>query len=136
MSQMHRHGDRECRKAWACRNYINCVDALAAEAVASHCVLIYQHPLSELAKERLSVMRATTDGFKIAQRDLELRGPGEILGTRQTGDLSFRVADLLRDSDLLPAVHKAAELVMRETAEIIEPLSKRWLSGEKDYGKV
>ena len=105
-------------------------------AVASHCVLIYQHPLSDLAKERLSVMRATTDGFKIAQRDLELRGPGEVLGTRQTGDLSFRVADLLRDSDMLPAVHKAAELVMRDHAEIIEPLTQRWLSGERDYGKV
>lgn len=104
-------------------------------SVASFCVLLYQH-LSGLAKERLAVMRETNDGFKIAQRDLELRGPGEVLGTRQTGDLSFYVADLLRDSELLPEVQKAADLLMREHPGMIEPLVKRWLGEKKEYGKV
>ena len=80
----------------------------------SHCILFYQYPLSELAKQRLTVMRGTTDGFTIAERDLELRGPGEVLGTRQTGELSFHVADLIRDNDVLPQVHHAADLIMRE----------------------
>jgi len=105
-------------------------------AVASHCVLLYQYPLSELAKERLSVMRKTVDGFKIAQRDLELRGPGEVLGTKQTGELSFRVADLIRDSEMLPHVYKAAELIMREHKDMISPLANRWLRNKNEYGKV
>jgi ATP-dependent DNA helicase RecG len=105
-------------------------------AVASHCVLLYQYPLSDLAKERLAVMRETTDGFKIAQRDLELRGPGEVLGTKQTGDLSFHVVDLLRDNDLLADVHKAAERIMQSHLEVIDPLLQRWLGKGKDYGKV
>jgi ATP-dependent DNA helicase RecG len=104
--------------------------------VASHCLLLYQQPLSDLAKERLTVMRETTDGFKIAQRDLELRGPGEVLGTRQTGELSFKVADLIRDSEMLPDVHKAAELIMSEYKEAMEPLMQRWLGDGKEYGKV
>lgn len=105
-------------------------------AVASHCVLLYQHPLSELAKARLAVMRETTDGFQIAKRDLELRGPGEVLGTRQTGDLSFRVADLLRDSEMLAEVQKAAGVMMSEHTDMIEPLVKRWLGKGEEYGKV
>lgn len=105
-------------------------------AVASHCVLLYQHPLSELAKERLMVMRNTTDGFKIAQRDLELRGPGEVLGTRQTGALLFRVADLIRDSHILPQVHQAAECIMRDHQDNIKPLMMRWLGDKSEYGKV
>ncbi len=102
----------------------------------SHCVLLYQYPLSKLAKERLSVMRETTDGFKIAQRDLELRGPGEVLGTKQTGDLSFHVADLLRDSELLPTVQKAADLIVAHHTDCIEPLIQRWLANKVDYAKV
>ena len=105
-------------------------------SAASHCVLLYQQPLSRLAKERLSVMRETTDGFKIAQRDLELRGPGEVLGTRQTGDLSFHVADLLRDSELLPKVQKAADQIVTHYKESIEPLIQRWLANKVDYAKV
>lgn len=105
-------------------------------AVASHCVLLYQHPLSDLAKERLTVMRETSNGFNIAQRDLELRGPGEVLGTRQTGELTFRVADLIRDSDILPSVQQAADIIMREHQDVIEPLVKRWLGKGEDYGKV
>jgi ATP-dependent DNA helicase RecG len=105
-------------------------------SVASYCVLLYQHPLSALAKERLAVMRETTDGFVIAQRDLALRGPGEVLGTRQTGELSFRIADLLRDNELLAEVHKAAELIMEQHQTSVEPLVKRWLEGGEVYGKV
>lgn len=105
-------------------------------SVASHCLLLYQHPLSSLARERLAVMRETTDGFRIAQRDLELRGPGEVLGTRQTGELSFRVADLLRDNEMLPQVQQAAEIILRQHPEVIEPLVKRWLGRSEQYGKV
>jgi ATP-dependent DNA helicase RecG len=105
-------------------------------AVASHCVLLYQHPLSDLARERLTVMRETSNGFNIAQRDLELRGPGEVLGTRQTGELTFHVADLIRDSDMLPSVQQAAEIIMREHQDAIEPLVKRWLGQGEEYGKV
>jgi ATP-dependent DNA helicase RecG len=104
--------------------------------VASHCVLLYQFPLSLHAKERLSVMRETCDGFKIAQKDLELRGPGEVLGTRQTGEQSFQVADLIRDSHVLPAVQRGADLIMREYGELIEPLMVRWLGKVREYGKV
>ncbi len=105
-------------------------------SAASHCVLLYQSPLSRLAKERLSVMRETTDGFKIAQRDLELRGPGEVLGTRQTGEHSFRIADLLRDSALLPKVQKAADQILYAHRDSIEPLVERWLAHKIDYAKV
>jgi len=104
--------------------------------VASHCVLLYQPPLSALAKERLTVMRETTDGFHIAQRDLELRGPGEVLGTRQTGDLAFKVADLIRDSEILPIVHEAADFIIKQHDEIIQPLMRRWLEKGEEYGKV
>lgn len=105
-------------------------------SAASHCVLLYQYPLSSLAKERLQVMRESTDGFKIAQRDLELRGPGEVLGTRQTGDFSFRVADLLRDSALLPKVQKAAEMITNQYQECIEPLIQRWMADKIDYARI
>jgi len=105
-------------------------------STASHCVLLYQQPLSKLAKERLQVMRESTDGFRIAQRDLELRGPGEVLGTKQTGDLSFHVADLLRDSELLPKVQKAAEIITTQYQDRIEPLIRRWLADKADYAKV
>ncbi len=105
-------------------------------AVASHCVLMYQSPLSKLAKERLAVMRNTTDGFKIAQRDLELRGPGEVLGTRQTGEMSLRIADLVRDSDLLPIVQQAATILQQEYPDLVNPLIKRWLANKEQYGHV
>lgn len=105
-------------------------------SVASHCLLLYQYPISSVGKERLSVMRETTDGFKIAQRDLELRGPGEVLGTRQTGDLSFRVADLMRDASLLTTIQQTADVIIHQHPEIIEPLIKRWLAKGYEYGKV
>jgi ATP-dependent DNA helicase RecG len=105
-------------------------------AIASHCVLMYQTPLSTLAKERLAVMRQTTDGFKIAERDLQLRGPGEVLGTRQTGDVSLRIADLLRDDDLLPSVEQAADHLIAHHQEAIAPLIQRWLRDSAQYGHV
>ncbi len=105
-------------------------------AVASHCVLMYQAPLSYFAKERLAVMRETTDGFHIAQRDLELRGPGEVLGTRQTGEVALRMADLLRDSELLPQVEHMADQLQQEYPDSIPLLIKRWLGKQQDYGHV
>jgi ATP-dependent DNA helicase RecG len=103
---------------------------------ASTCVLLYRQPLSELARERLSVIRETSDGFEIARRDLELRGPGELLGTRQTGLAQLRVADLLRDADLLPRVQKAAELLLASHPDNIAPLTARWVGGSERFGRV
>ncbi len=98
-------------------------------AAASSCVLMYKPPLSALARERLEVMRATTDGFVIAEKDLELRGPGELLGTRQTGLASFRVADLARDADLLPAVHRAADGLLAADPGLAGRVVARWVGG-------
>ena len=98
-------------------------------AAASSCVLMYKPPLSALARERLEVMRATTDGFVIAEKDLELRGPGELLGTRQTGLASFRVADLARDADLLPAVHRAADALLASDPALAGRVVARWVGG-------
>jgi ATP-dependent DNA helicase RecG len=105
-------------------------------AQASTCVLLYRPPLSQLARERLNVLRETNDGFVVAQKDLELRGPGEVLGTRQTGMLPLRVADLVRDADLLPAVIEISEQLLLTRPESVEPLIRRWIRGEADYAKV
>ena len=90
----------------------------------------------ELARERLKVIRETNDGFEIARRDLELRGPGELLGTRQTGLAQLRVADLMRDADLLPRVHEAAELMLERYPDSIAPLAARWIGSGERYGRV
>jgi ATP-dependent DNA helicase RecG len=103
---------------------------------ASTCVLLWRGPLSSLAKERLAVMRKTNDGFEIARRDLELRGPGELLGTRQTGLLQLKVADLMRDADLLPRVQAAADVMLASHADNIAPLKRRWIGAQTRYGKV
>jgi ATP-dependent DNA helicase RecG len=103
---------------------------------ASSCVLLWHAPLSPLAKERLAVLRATSDGFEVARRDLELRGPGELLGTRQAGLPQLRIADLARDADLLPRVQSAAEMLMRAHADNIAPLKRRWIGASTRYGKV
>jgi ATP-dependent DNA helicase RecG len=103
---------------------------------ASSCLLLYRSPLSMLARQRLSVMRATNDGFEVARRDLELRGPGELLGTRQTGLAQMRVADLLRDADLLPRVQIAAEAMLREWPAHVAPLIRRWVGHAEQYGRV
>ncbi|WP_017463450.1 ATP-dependent DNA helicase RecG [Dyella ginsengisoli] len=102
-------------------------------AVASNCVLLYQPPIGALAQERLQVMRDTNDGFRIAEKDLELRGPGEVLGTRQTGQLAFRIADLTRDAHLLAAVQSVGEVMLREHPQSAERLIERWVGGAARY---
>jgi ATP-dependent DNA helicase RecG len=103
---------------------------------ASTCLLLYRSPLSSLARLRLGVMRDTNDGFEVARRDLELRGPGELLGTRQTGLAQMRVADLLRDADLLPRVQIAAETLLSRWPSRIAPLIRRWVGHAEQYGRV
>jgi ATP-dependent DNA helicase RecG len=103
---------------------------------ASSCVLLYKPPLNSLARERLDVLRSTNDGFKVAEKDLELRGPGEVLGTRQTGVLDLRVADLARDADLLPEVIRVSEVLIERHPERIEPLLARWIRAGVEYAKV
>ena len=105
-------------------------------AQSSSCVLLYRAPLSELARERLAVLRDTNDGFEIARRDLELRGPGELLGTRQTGLAQLRVADLIRDADLLPQVRAAAARLEREQPQACQGLIARWVGAGEQYGRV
>ena len=105
-------------------------------SVDSHCVLLYQTPLSSHAKARIAAMRESTDGFFIAEKDLELRGPGEVLGTRQTGVASFRIADLYRDRVILPKVNELARQIQTEHPELIEPLIKRWLGIREQFAKV
>lgn len=102
----------------------------------SNCVLLYRSPLGQLARERLNAIRDSNDGFAIAQRDLELRGPGELLGTRQTGLAQLRVADLARDAHLLPQVHLAAQLILTDYPDRIEPLAARWIGQDERYGRV
>ena len=105
-------------------------------SAASHCVLLYHPPLSQIGRERLGIMRETSDGFIIAEKDLELRGPGEMLGTRQTGLLQFKVADLMRDADLLPAVRDAAQALLEHWPQHVSPLLERWLRHGQQYGQV
>jgi ATP-dependent DNA helicase RecG len=102
-------------------------------SVASSCVLLYQPPLSQLARERLNVMRETNDGFRIAERDLELRGPGEMLGTRQTGRLEFRIADVQRDAPLLPAVQEIGEAMLARYPDLAERVVARWVGAGARY---
>lgn len=105
-------------------------------SAASHCVLLYHPPLSQIGRERLAIMRETCDGFLIAEKDLELRGPGEMLGTRQTGLLQFKVADLMRDAALLPAVRDAAQQLLAHWPQHAAPLLERWLRHGQQYGQV
>jgi ATP-dependent DNA helicase RecG len=105
-------------------------------AEQSHCVLLYRQPLGQLARNRLGVLRETNDGFVVAQRDLELRGPGELLGTRQTGLPEYRIANLVRDADLMPSVQKAAGIVQREHPDAERAIVTRWLGDTHHYGKV
>ena len=102
----------------------------------SSCVLLYQNPLSRRARDRLAVMRETTDGFEIARHDLEQRGPGEVLGTRQTGLAEMRVADLLRDQDLLPLVEQVATQLFEHWPEHVDPLVRRWIGDAQRYADV
>ena len=102
-------------------------------SAASSCVLLYQPPLSQMARQRLETMRSTSDGFVIAEKDLELRGPGELLGTRQTGLAEFRIADLARDADLLPEVHRIGESLAARAPEVADRLVDRWIGGAARY---
>ena len=102
----------------------------------SSCVLMYRAPLSQLARQRLAVLRKSNDGFEISRKDLELRGPGEVLGTRQTGMLQFRIADLMRDQDLLDKVEQAARYLIEQQAGSINPIVRRWLGHAPRYGEV
>ncbi|MCS3457121.1 ATP-dependent DNA helicase RecG [Aeromonas sp. BIGb0405] len=105
-------------------------------SVASHCVLLYHAPLSKTAQSRLGVLRETNDGFLIAQRDLELRGPGELLGTRQTGLADLKIADLVRDQALIPQVQKLARYLMDQHPDHVEPLIRRWLGLRDHYSNA
>lgn len=100
---------------------------------ASFCIMLYQSPLSAQGKKRLLVMRESTDGFYIAEKDLELRGPGQVLGTQQTGMMTFKIADIVRDANLLDNVQDASEIILQQYPHIIDPLIRRWLRGSETY---
>jgi ATP-dependent DNA helicase RecG len=106
------------------------------DTTQSHCVLLYKPPLGRLARSRLAVLRDTNDGFVVAQRDLELRGPGELLGTKQTGLPEYRIANLVRDAELMPQVQAAAESVRRLAPDNATAIVRRWLGDAGRYGKV
>lgn len=102
----------------------------------SHCVLVYKPPLGRIAKLRLTVLRDSNDGFVVAQRDLELRGPGELLGTKQTGLPEYRIANLLRDAKLMPEVQATAESLQKTPNNTAAAIVRRWLGNAGRYGKV
>jgi ATP-dependent DNA helicase RecG len=102
----------------------------------SHCVLLYKPPLGRVAQQRLAVLRETNDGFIVAQRDLELRGPGELLGTRQTGLPDYRIANLLRDAELMPQVQRTAGDILAHSPGNADAIVRRWLGDAGRYGKV
>ncbi len=102
----------------------------------SFCVLMYQPPLSAVGKIRLATVRGTQDGFVISQKDLELRGPGEVLGTRQTGLAQMRIADLQRDQDMLARIAHTAEQLLRDAPHTAPLLIKRWVRAGWAYGGV
>ena len=105
-------------------------------AIESYCLLLYHAPLSANGRQRLAVLRETNDGFLIAEKDLELRGAGQVLGTQQTGSTNFRIADLNRDSDLLEIARDSEKIIFRDYPESIQPLIERWIGGKKDYAQV
>jgi len=102
----------------------------------SACVLLYSQPLNRIARERLDTLRRTSDGFEVAQKDLELRGPGEVLGTRQTGLMQMRIADLVRDADLALQVQSIGQRLLAGQPDVAERLIDRWIGKAADYGQV
>jgi len=102
----------------------------------SACVLMYKGPLSVAAKQRLSILRETSSGFVIAQKDLEMRGPGEVLGTRQTGLMQMRIADIVRDEHLLPKIRSVAQEIMKNNHECVDPIIARWLGRAERFSAV
>ncbi|EKO3686064.1 ATP-dependent DNA helicase RecG [Vibrio metschnikovii] len=105
-------------------------------SVASHCVLLYRSPLSKTAQKRLAVLRESNDGFVIAQRDLEIRGPGELLGTKQTGLADFKIADLVRDQRLIPEVQRIARHIHDHYPTHADAIIERWLGEREVYAKA
>ena len=103
---------------------------------ASHCVLLYQSPLSMNGKQRLGALRESSDGFYIAEKDLELRGPGEVLGTRQTGLMEFRIAELPTHNHLLEEVQDIANRIRERHPELAQPLIQRWTGTSQQFAKV
>lgn len=103
-------------------------------AQASSCVLLYKSPLGQVARARLAALRDSQDGFYIAEQDLALRGPGEMLGSRQSGEVGFRVADLVRDADLLPDVALLTDQLIAQSTERAEAIARRFLGGNMRYG--
>lgn len=103
---------------------------------ASQCVLMYRPPLSEAARRRLAVLRQTYDGFEIAEHDLALRGPGELLGRRQTGAIRMKIADPLRDAELIPALQRRADHWLRNEPQLARRLIDRWVGSALRYGRV
>ena len=103
-------------------------------SVESHCVLMYQSPLSKTANKRLSVLRESTDGFYIAQQDLEIRGPGELLGTKQTGLADLKIADLIRDAELIPQVQNIANHLWDQFPSNAQAIVNRWLGNKEHFG--
>lgn len=104
--------------------------------VESHCVLMYQHPLSKVAQQRLGVLRESNDGFVIAQKDLEIRGPGELLGTKQTGLANLKIADLVRDAYLIPEVQKLASHLWQLHQANAVAIINRWLAYKDKYSNA
>tara|TARA_R110001583_G_scaffold85821_3_gene224871 strand:- start:3685 stop:5790 length:2106 start_codon:yes stop_codon:yes gene_type:complete len=105
-------------------------------SVASHCVLLYKAPLTKTATKRLAVLRESNDGFVIAEKDLEIRGPGELLGTRQTGLAELKIADLVRDGYLIPEIKQKAYLLSRQNPECAQALIQRWLGNKERYSNA
>ncbi|NWL14650.1 ATP-dependent DNA helicase RecG [Pseudoalteromonas sp. Scap03] len=105
-------------------------------ATASHCVLLYHAPLSHTAQKRLGVLRDSNDGFVIAERDLEIRGPGEVLGTKQTGLAEFKIADLTRDKQALNQVRPIAQQMLKQYPQYVDPLIQRWLGNKSNYAQA
>ncbi len=103
---------------------------------ASSCVLMYKSPLSQVAKERLQTIRDSNDGFEIARKDLEMRGPGELLGRRQTGALQLKIADLTRDQHLIHQVEQIAPALLRHHPEQVKRLIRRWIPEGERYRSV
>jgi ATP-dependent DNA helicase RecG len=102
----------------------------------SHCLLLYHPPLGQISKLRLNVMRESSDGFYIAERDLEIRGPGEIFGSRQSGSIEFRVADLMRDQHMLDEIRTASVMLVSEQKKDALALMERWLTDPTQTGQV
>lgn len=104
--------------------------------IASHCVLLYHAPLSKTATQRLGVLRDSNDGFVIAQKDLEIRGPGELLGSRQTGIAELRIADLSRDQDLLPLAQRLSLTMLQRFPQQSQHLLDRWMRDRDIYSNA